>query len=90
MIQEKTRQKFDSQSDSDMGSRIVLFNDDVNTFEHVIASLVEICGHDELQAEQCALVTHYNGKCVVKGGDYSELTPIANTLLERGLSVELN
>lgn len=90
MIQEITKQKFETLDDINVGSNIILFNDDVNTFEHVIESLVDVCGHDELQAEQCALVTHYNGKCVIKDGDYAELTPIANTLLQRGLSVELN
>jgi len=48
---------------------LILWNDDVNTFDDVIEALVEICGHDELQAEQCATITHFKGKCAVKTGE---------------------
>ena len=66
--------------------QLILFNDDVNTFDHVIESLVEICRHDPLQAEQCAHIVHYKGKCAVKNGDYSRLEPMCVALLDRGLS----
>lgn len=69
---------------------IVLFNDHVNTFEWVIECLVNYCGHDSLQAEQCAHIVHFNGKCAVKTGSFEKLKPICETLLEKGLSVELN
>lgn len=69
---------------------IVLFNDHVNTFEWVIECLIEYCGHDSLQAEQCAHIVHFNGKCAVKTGSFEKLKPICETLLEKGLSVELN
>ena len=52
---------------------IILHNDDVNTFDHVIESLMEVCGHDPIQAEQCAWIVHYNGKCSVKRGAYDDL-----------------
>ena len=65
---------------------IVLHNDDVNTFDHVIDSLVEICGHDPIQAEQCAWIVHYNGKCSVKRGTFDQLEPRCTALLDRGLS----
>ena len=65
---------------------IVLFNDDVNTFEHVIESLIDVCEHDLIQAEQCTYIVHYNGKCSVKSGSYLRLKPMREGLLDRGLS----
>ena len=69
---------------------IVLFNDNHNTFDHVIDCLMEVCGHDALQAEQCAMIVHFKGKCTVKSGDYEELAPIQKSLSEKDLTVELN
>lgn len=69
--------------------KIVLFNDDVNTFDFVIESLVDVCGHDFIQAEQCTILVHYKGKCEVKKGDFSVLEPMCTALLERGLSAEI-
>lgn len=69
--------------------KIVLFNDDVNTFDHVIETLVRVCDHDPLQAEQCALLVHYTGKCEVKSGELSELIPKCSALLDAGLSAEI-
>jgi ATP-dependent Clp protease adaptor protein ClpS len=71
-------------------NNIVLFNDDVNTFEWVIECLTKYCGHDMLQAEQCATLVHYTGKCSIKAGPISKLKPICETLLEKGLSAEIN
>lgn len=68
---------------------IVLHNDDVNTFEHVIDCLVEICQHDPVQAEQCATIVHYNGKCGVKRGTFDQLEPRCTALLQRGLSADI-
>jgi ATP-dependent Clp protease adaptor protein ClpS len=68
---------------------IILFNDDVNTFDFVIDSLIEICDHTAEQAEQCALLVHYKGKCAVKTGEYNELKPRCTQLLTRGLSAEI-
>lgn len=65
---------------------IVLHNDDVNTFDHVIDSLVEICDHDPIQAEQCAWIVHNNGKCSVKRGTYDQLEARCHALQQRGLS----
>jgi ATP-dependent Clp protease adaptor protein ClpS len=64
---------------------LVLYNDDVNTFDHVIKSLVEVCGHDEYQAEQCAMLTHFKGKCEVKTGNRAVLESMANELKIKGL-----
>jgi ATP-dependent Clp protease adaptor protein ClpS len=71
------------------GHELVLFNDDVNTFDWVISSLVEVCDHEVLQAEQCALIVHTKGKCGVKNGTYEELEPKCTALLSRGLSAEI-
>jgi len=62
-------------------SEIVLFNDDVNTFEHVIDTLIDVCEHTPEQAEQCSLIVHYNGKCTVKTGEYNDLKPRCSRLL---------
>lgn len=69
---------------------IILFNDDVNTFEWVIECLMKYCGHDSLQAEQCAFIVHYTGKCAIKKGSIETLKPICSTLLQKGLSAEIN
>lgn len=68
---------------------IVLFNDDVNSFDHVINSLIKYCDHTAIQAEQCAHLVHYKGKCDIKGGTLEELKPICSALLDKGLSAEI-
>ncbi len=65
---------------------LVMYNDDYNTFEFVIESLVDICKHDLLQAEQCTYIIHYNGKCAVKSDTYYVLNPMRIALCDRGLS----
>jgi ATP-dependent Clp protease adaptor protein ClpS len=69
---------------------LLLYNDDVNTFDHVIDSLVQICGHEILQAEQCALIVHTKGKCSVKNGTFEKLEPMCVALLDRGLSAQIH
>jgi len=64
---------------------LILWNDDVNTFEWVIETLIEVCGHSEEQAEQCAYIVHFKGKCSVKNGSYDELKPLCNKITERGI-----
>lgn len=70
-------------------NEIVLYNDDVNTFDHVIEALIQSCDHTPLQAEQCAMLVHYKGKCTVKSGMYEELLPRCSKLLQAGLSAEI-
>lgn len=70
-------------------NEIVLFNDDVNTFDHVIETLIYACDHVPEQAEQCALLVHYKGKCTVKTGSYDDLEPRCSKLLQAGLSAEI-
>ena len=69
---------------------LVLHNDEVNTFNHVINSLIQVCGHDSVQAEQCAFITHYKGKCEIKSGEMSILAPMKEGLNERGLLVSID
>ena len=68
---------------------LIVYNDDHNTFDHVIECLMAYCGHEVLQAEQCALIVHTRGKCSVKNGDFDELEPICTSLLERDLTAEV-
>jgi len=68
---------------------LILFNDDVNSFDFVIESLVEVCSHDPAQAEQCAMIAHFKGKCGIKTGTLTELAPMNNELNSRGISTVL-
>ncbi len=70
-------------------NEIVLFNDDVNTFDYVIDTLIDVCDHTAEQAEQCSLIVHYNGKCTVKTGEYKDLKPRCSKLLQAGLNAEI-
>jgi ATP-dependent Clp protease adaptor protein ClpS len=89
MTKELTKEKTTSLDTILENHSIVLFNDDVNTFDHVINSLVKYCNHSSLQAEQCAHIVHYTGKCLVKTGNIAKLTPICSALLDKGLSAEI-
>lgn len=71
------------------GWSVVLYNDDVNTFDWVIECLIKYCKHNPIQAEQCALIVHTKGKCQVKSGDFNILEPICTALCDCGLSAAL-
>ncbi len=68
---------------------IILYNDNVNTFDYVIKTLVNVCEHTPEQAEQCSIIVHYKGKCVVKTGSYKDLKPRCSQLLEANLTAEI-
>lgn len=68
---------------------LVVFNDDYNTFDFVIESLIKVCKHNLIQAEQCTMLVHYTGKCQVKTGEYNKLEPMCTALLDRGISAEI-
>lgn len=68
---------------------LVVFNDDVNTFDHVINALIEVCGHTREQAEQCTWFIHFKGKYAVKKGSFKELRPMRDAICERGISAEV-
>ncbi|AZI68253.1 ATP-dependent Clp protease adaptor ClpS [Kaistella daneshvariae] len=69
--------------------KLVLWNDDVNTFDYVIEALIEICEHTLEQAEQCTILVHYKGKCTVKTGSLEKLKPMHEKLLARSLTSEI-
>ena len=73
----------------DSGCTLVLWNDDVHTFDYVIKALVDICRQTEEQAEQCAILVHCHGKCAVKHGSYTELLPMHQALLDKQLTTEI-
>jgi len=68
---------------------LVVYNDDVNSFDFVIECFIKICKHDELQAEQCTYLVHHKGKCVVKSGTYENLEAVCTALLDRGLTAKI-
>lgn len=68
---------------------LVVFNDEVNTFDHVIDTLIEVCEHSPEQAEQCTLIIHFKGKCAVKSGDFDELATLRTAITDRGISAEV-
>ncbi len=68
---------------------IIVYNDEVNTFDHVIDTLIESCDHNPIQAEQCTLIIHYNGKCAVKSGVYKDLKPRCSKILDAGINAEI-
>ncbi|MBN2777122.1 MAG: ATP-dependent Clp protease adaptor ClpS [Bacteroidales bacterium] len=69
---------------------LFLYNDNVNTFDYVITCLIEVCEHDIVQAEQCAFITHYKGKCDIKKGDYKSLKTLRESLIEKGLKATID
>ncbi|WP_448520180.1 ATP-dependent Clp protease adaptor ClpS [Rhodoflexus sp.] len=68
---------------------LVVFNDDVNTFDFVIQTLITVCGHTPEQAEQCTLIIHYKGKCTVKKGSFDQLRPMRDAITERGIGAAI-
>ncbi|RYG05806.1 MAG: ATP-dependent Clp protease adaptor ClpS [Chitinophagaceae bacterium] len=68
---------------------LIVWNDEVNTFEWVIETLMEVCGHSREQAEQCAYIIHYQGKYAVKNGSYDELKPPCDAITERGINATI-
>lgn len=69
---------------------LIVWNDDVNTFDWVIESLVDVCDHEAVQAEQCALIIHHKGKCGVKRGSFDDLRPKAEALIDRGIQATID
>lgn len=84
VVQEEILEVLDSE-----GFNLVLYNDEHNTFDHVIEMLIAVCGHDSIQAEQCALLVHFKGKCAVLSGTYDDLEPKCTKLLNADLTAEI-
>ncbi|MBM3922355.1 MAG: ATP-dependent Clp protease adaptor ClpS [Sphingomonadales bacterium] len=70
-------------------SQLIVWNDDVNTFDWVITTLIEICGHTQEQAEQCAYLIHFKGKYAVKKGEFDQLKPLCDAILDRGINATI-
>ncbi len=87
------REQFNGQADELIEKQdilhLVLYNDDFNTFEHVIESLIDVCHHTPEQAEQCAIIVHHKGRYEVKSGSYKRLLPMKNSLIDRELTVSI-
>ncbi len=68
---------------------LVVFNDDINTFDHVTKVLIKVCNHSQEQAEQCTLIIHYKGKCAVKKGSHKTLKPLCQSILDAGIQAAI-
>jgi len=89
MARQKTNEKIENKGSTSLSNELVLHNDDFNTFDFVIRSLVEICKHEPEQAEQCAMIVHYKGKCSIMSGTMTELEPMVRELINRGLTASI-
>ncbi|HMM11379.1 MAG TPA: ATP-dependent Clp protease adaptor ClpS [Bacteroidales bacterium] len=90
MTQEKLQPFEDVDIFANTNHSLVLYNDDFNTFDFVIETLIQVCGHTPEQAETCTWIVHYKGKCAVKSGDLSELKPIYNEFRNRNLTASID
>lgn len=72
-------------TEDDLGCSLIVWNDEVNTFEWVIETLIQVCGHTPEQAEQCSIFIHFKGKYAVKQGSYERLKPMCDAITERGI-----
>jgi ATP-dependent Clp protease adaptor protein ClpS len=88
----KEKHQFDFETNEllEHNKSLILFNDDHNTFDFVIETLIDVCGHEPLQAEQCAMIVHYKGKCPVKSGSFNELKPPFTEMSNRDLTVSID
>ncbi len=84
-IETKKSEDTDVLTDHEEPCSLIVWNDEVNTFEWVIETLIEVCGHSYEQAEQCSYIIHFQGKYAVKQGSYDELKPQCDAITERGI-----
>ena len=89
MIREQDNTVNKRQDQSAAPHELILFNDDVHSFDFVIEALIEVCEHEHLQAEQCAFIAHFKGKCTVKSGLFSDLKPRFDEMSRRGLTMTI-
>jgi ATP-dependent Clp protease adaptor protein ClpS len=85
-ISTDSREDIDVLTSNDQSCSLVVWNDEVNTFEWVITTLIEVCGHSQEQAEQCSYIIHFQGKYAVKQGSYEELKPMCDAITDRGIN----
>lgn len=77
-------------TDGQRHASLVLHNDDINSFDYVMETLVEVCNHSLTQAEQCATITHYKGKCEIRTGPFGEMKELRYQLISRGLKASVD
>ena len=87
--QEKTYSDPEVTEEKETLKNLILYNDDYNTFDFIIKSLVEVCDHDLHQAENCALIAHYKGRCHIKKGSLDIIRPIYVEMTNRQITVEI-
>ena len=88
-VKEKEKKDFSVDEAKGDEHQIILYNDDFNTFDHVIETLINVCDHTPLQAEQWTIIFHYKGKCDVKSGTLLDLKPRLKRLIDANLSAEI-
>jgi len=89
MVKEKTKIKPDNNEKNTDIENLVVHNDEFNTFDYVIQTLIEVCKHDKEQAEQCTIIIHFKGKCNVKSGNHINLKPMCEEILRRGITATI-
>lgn len=90
MVKQKQKPAVEEQRLVDSIRELILFNDETNTFDFVIQTLIDVCEHEQFQAEQCAYIAHFKGKCPVKSGIFGELKPMLEEMTRRGLTVSID
>lgn len=87
----KAMEEFDTEMMDELATsfNLIVWNDNVNSFDWVIETLVEVCGHTPEQAEQCAFIIHFHGKYAVKNGDYETLKPMREAIVDRGINATI-
>ena len=90
MVETEVQEQVEVKEKTTTSKDLIIYNDDYNTFDHVIESLVKVCEHEIIQAEQCTWIIHYNGKCSVKKGPLDKLTPLRRALSERGIDAKIH
>lgn len=89
MVKEKATPNHEEDHNSSKLSKLVIYNDDFNTFDNVIDALIEICKHNPEQAEQCTLIIHHKGECTVKLGEATNLAEMCKKIIERKITAKI-
>jgi len=89
MVKEKTKISPNTIENLTDIKNLIVHNDDFNTFDYVIQTLIEVCKHDKEQAEQCTLIIHFKGKCIVKSGNCTNLKLMCEEILRRGITATI-
>ncbi len=85
----KFEEAYDTSTMVEDNCALIVWNDEINTFEWVIETLIEVCGHTEPQAEQCAMLIHCKGKYAVKNGSFDDLKPMCEAITDRGINATI-